>query len=277
MTFDPEELGQSKADLADTLRTLRKRAEITQTRLAQRCNMSQTKISNIEGSKLTPSLVDVELILRALDAPPDLVARVAALARTANTEWQDVWSQRRTGLEKKQNELAGFEQTSKEFRYFLLSMVTGLLATPDYVRASLAHIPGDHGKTITKKLERQSILYDTSKRFTFILTEQAVRWPFLPGPAMAMQMDRLASISLLPNVRLGIITMDSHIPVAPLNTFTVYDTRIATVETQTGAMVFRDHRDVSAYLDEFSVYERYSLFGERCQEQLSEWAGTCRT
>ncbi|MCL7381450.1 helix-turn-helix transcriptional regulator [Streptomyces sp. 35G-GA-8] len=277
MTFDPEELGQSRADLADTLRTLRKRAEITQTRLAQRCNMSQTKISNIESSKLTPSLVDVELILRALDAPPDLVTRVAALARTANTEWQDVWSQRRTGLEKKQNELVGFERTSKEFRYFLLSMVTGLLATPEYVRASLAHIPGDHGKTITKKLERQSILYDASKRFTFILTEQAVRWPFLPAPAMAMQMDRLASISLLPNVRLGVIALDSHIPVAPLNTFTVYDTRIATVETQTGAMVFRDHRDVSAYLDEFSVFERYSLFGERCREKLSEWADTCRS
>ncbi|MBW8739860.1 MAG: helix-turn-helix domain-containing protein [Streptomyces turgidiscabies] len=202
MTYDPEELGQSRTDLAETLKTLRKRVGITQTRLAQRCNMSQTKISNIEGAKLTPSLVDVELILRALDAPPELVAQVVALTRTANTEWQDVWSQRRTGLEKKQNELAGFEQSSTEFRYFLLSMVTGLLATPEYVRASLAHIAGDHSKAIAKKLERQSVLYDTSKRFTFILTEQAVRWPFLPAPAMAMQVDRLASISLMPNIRL---------------------------------------------------------------------------
>ncbi|MGW7364782.1 hypothetical protein ACWGI8_15460 [Streptomyces sp. NPDC054841] len=67
--------------------------------------MSQTKVSNIESAKLTPSLVDVELILRALDAPPELVSQVEALTRIANTEWQDVWSQRRTGLEKKQNEL----------------------------------------------------------------------------------------------------------------------------------------------------------------------------
>ncbi|MYX57170.1 helix-turn-helix domain-containing protein [Streptomyces sp. SID8382] len=277
MTFEPEELRQSRTDLADTLKTLRKRAGITQTRLAQRCNMSQTKISNIEGSKLTPSLVDVELILRALEAPPDLVSQVAALARTANTEWQDVWSQRRTGLEKKQNELAGFERSSMEFRYFLLSMVTGLLATPEYMRASLAHIPGDHSKAIAKKLERQSALYDTSKRFTFILTEQAVRWPFLPALAMAMQIDRLASISLLPNIRLGVIPFDTHVPVGPLNTFTIYDRRIATVETQTGAMIFRDHRDVSAYLDEFTAYEGFALFGDKCRERLSEWANQFRS
>ncbi|MEU9175166.1 helix-turn-helix transcriptional regulator [Streptomyces sp. NPDC048420] len=277
MTFEPEELGQSRADLAETLKTLRKRAGITQTRLAQRCAMSQTKISNIEGAKLTPTLVDVELILRALDAPPDLVSRVAALARNANSEWQDAWSQRRTGLEKKQNELAGFEKSSTEFRYFLLSMVTGLLATPDYVRASLAHIPGDHSKAIAKKLERQSVLYDTSKRFTFILTEQAVRWPFLSSSAMAVQVDRLVSISLLPNVELGVIPLDGHMPTAPLNTFTIYDARIATVETQTGVMVFRDHRDVSAYLNEFGTYEGYALFGDGCRELLSEWATRFRS
>ncbi|MGW4628768.1 helix-turn-helix domain-containing protein [Streptomyces rubiginosohelvolus] len=277
MTLNPEELGQSKTDLAETLKGLRKRAGITQTRLAQRCNLSQTKVSNIEGGKLTPSLVDVELILRALDAPPELVEQVTALARVANTEWQDVWSQRRTGLEKKQNELAGFENSSTEFRYFLLSMVTGLLATPEYVRASLASIPGDHSKAIARKLERQAVLYDTSKRFTFILTEQAIRWPYVHGAAMAMQLDRLISISHLPNVRIGIVPLSGHMPVCPLNTFTVYDARLATVETSTGAMVFRDHRDVSTYLKEFSVYDGYALFGEQFRERLTEWAEAFRS
>jgi hypothetical protein len=239
--------------------------------------MSQTKISNIEGGKLTPSLVDVELILTALNAPAERVDRVISLARTANTEWQDIWSQRRTGLEKKQNELAGFERASTDFRYFLLSMVTGLLATPDYVRASLAHVPGNQGKAIEKKLERQAILYDTSKRFTFVLTEQAVRWPFLQRHAMAAQLDRLASISLLPNVRLGVITLSGYLPMAALNTFTVYDERMATVETSTGAMVFTDRKDVSAYLQEFAVHESKAIFGDRLREQLSEWAGAFRS
>ncbi|MFI1888964.1 helix-turn-helix domain-containing protein [Streptomyces jumonjinensis] len=277
MTFEPEELDQSKADLAETLRTLRKRAGRTQIWLAQRVNMSQTKISNIEGGKITPNLVDVELILRALEAPPALVTRVTVLARTANTEWQDVWSQRRTGLEKKQNELAGFERSSTEFRYFLLSMVTGLLATPEYVRASLAGVPGDHSKAIEKKLERQAVLHDMTKRFTFILTEQAARWPYLQGSAMATQLDHLVSVSRLPNVHLGVISIGGHMPVAPLSTFTVYDARIATVETSTGAMVFRDHREVSAYLNEFAVYEGYASFGEKARERLSSWGSQYRS
>jgi hypothetical protein len=93
---------------------------------------------------------------------------------------------------------------------------------------------------------------------------------------MAMQVDRLASISLLPNIRLGVIPLDGHTPVGPLNTFTVYDKRIATVETQTGAMVFRDHRDVTAYLTEFTQYEGLALFGDQCRERLTEWANRFR-
>lgn len=254
------------------LKTLRKRAGWTQTRLAQRCNMSQTKVSNIESGKLTPALMDVELILRSLDASTSIVTEVMVLARMANTEWKDAWSSRRRGLDKRQNELAGFEKSSTQLRYFLPTMITGLLATPEYVRASIADVPGDQSKVIAKKLERQAVLYDESKQFTFILTEQAVRWPLVPPAALAMQMGRLAWLTRLPNVRIGLIPIGPVVMPGPLNVFTVYDNRIATVEASTGVMVFRDHRDVSAYLDEFTIFESYALFGEQARERLNEWA-----
>ncbi|MBL1099135.1 helix-turn-helix domain-containing protein [Streptomyces coffeae] len=272
MTFEPESLGQSRSDLAEALRSQRKRAGKTQTWLARRCNMSQTKISNIEGGKLTPSLVDVEVIIEALGTDGPVASEILAVARTANTEWQDHWSSRRRGLDKKQNELATLESLSTEFRFFLLSMITGLLATPEYVRASIADVPGDQSKTIAKKLERQQVLYDSSKSFTFILTEQAVRWPLLPPMAMAMQLDRLASVSRIPNVQLGVIPLGGHIQERPLNTFTVYDRRLATVETGTGALILRDHRDVTAYLRDFEAYERFAIFGDDCRELLAEWS-----
>lgn len=238
--------------------------------------MSQSKISKIETGKTIPTLVDVERILRALEAPPSLIAEVTALARIANTEWQDARSLRRKGLDKKQIELAGLEASSTELRYFMLSMITGLLSTPEYIRASLSHIPGDHSKAIAKKLERQEVLYDTSKRFTFILTEQAVKWPLVPPPALAVQIDRLASLARLPSVMLGIVPLGTQMPLCPLNTFTVYDDRLATVEISTGAMVFRDSRDVTSYLEEFAVYESCALFGESARERLSEWSAALR-
>jgi hypothetical protein len=234
--------------------------------------MSQTKVSNIESGKLTPSLVDVELILKALGAEQGTAAEIIALTRTANTEWQDHWSSRRRGLDKKQNELARLEGASREFRFFLLSMVTGLLATPDYVRASIADVPGDQSRTIAKKLERQQVLYNPAKSFTFVLTEQAVRWPLLPPMAMSVQLDRLVSVSRIPHVRLGVIPLGEHIPERPLNTFTVYDRRLVTVETGTGALILRDRRDVAAYLDDFASYERYAVFGDSCRELLARWS-----
>ncbi|MGV9569013.1 helix-turn-helix domain-containing protein [Streptomyces nigra] len=272
MTFEPERLGQSRSDLAEAMRTLRKRAGVTQTALARRAAMSQTKVSNIESGKLTPALVDVELILDALGAEGAEAEELLSLARTANTEWQDHWSSRRRGLDKKQNELARLEASSTEFRYFMLSAITGLLATPEYVRASIADVPGDQSKTVAKKLERQSILHDSSKSFTFILTEQAARWPFLPPGGMAMQLDWLVSVSRIPNVRLGVIPLGGHIQEMPLSTFTVYDRRLATVETGTGALILRDHRDVNAYRDDFERYSTYARFGDDCRGLLAEWS-----
>ncbi|MEU3446040.1 helix-turn-helix transcriptional regulator [Streptomyces thermolilacinus] len=259
------------------LRDLRKRAGFSGVRLAARCNMSQSKVSRIENGKVRPSLVDVEQILRALDASPSMVAEVSALARMANTEWRNLRELRRKGLGTRQAELEALEASSMHMRYFLLSMVTGLLATPEYVRASLAHSPADTSKAIAGKLERQAVLYDTSKQFTFILTEQAVRWPVVSPLALAEQMDRLASLTYLPNVRIGVIPTGTPTPTNPLNTFTVYDASLVTIETSAGSLVLRDGRDIQSYLKEFSGYEESALFGETARTKLAEWSAACRS
>jgi transcriptional regulator with XRE-family HTH domain len=277
VTFDPEQLGQPKQELAALLKELRKRAGLTGDRLARRCNMSQSKISRIENGKAQPSLLDLERILRAVVAPPEVIEEVIALARLANTEWQDLRSLRRRGLEKKQTELTALESSSTEFRFFLLSMITALLSTPEYIRASLAHSPADVTKTIARKLERQEVLYDTKKRFTFILTEQAVRWPLLPPAAMAMQIDRLASLTHLTNVKIGVIPIAGHKPMAPMDTFTVYDNTLATVENTTGVVILRDPRDIEMHLELFSTLEGYALFGEEARALLAEWSAACRS
>lgn len=238
--------------------------------------MSQSKISKIETGKAVPTAVDVERILRALDAPQSVIEEVTELAKLANTEFQDVRSLWRKGLEKKQHELVGLEKTSKVFRFFLPVMITGLLATPEYIRASLAHVPGDASKAIAKKLERQAILYNASKSFTFILTEAAVRWALCSPPEMAMQIDRLASLSLMANIRIGVIPLGTQSHMGPLNTFTVYDSSLATAENFNGALMMRDPRDVEFHLNLFALYEELAVFGDEARGHLSTWATAYR-
>ncbi|MFD7451098.1 helix-turn-helix domain-containing protein [Kitasatospora sp. NPDC059827] len=276
MTLDPDQLGRSRSDLAETLRRLRLEAGLTGDRLSVRCGMSQSKISKIETGRVTPTLVDVELILRALDVPAAVLQEVSALARIANTEWQDKRASWRRGVEKRQAELVSLERDATELRYFLPAMITGLLATPEYIRASLSHSPGDRAAVTSRKLERQVVLHDESKSFTFLLTEQAANWALIPPPAMAVQMDHLVSLSHLPAVRIGVIPYGTLLTRGPMNTFTMYDDRLVTMESFTGRMVFRDPRDLLHYREIFAAFEGCALFGEAARVRLCEWAERCR-
>ncbi|WP_031516669.1 helix-turn-helix domain-containing protein [Streptomyces sp. NRRL F-5123] len=278
MAIEPEHLDRSGRELAATLKQLRKQAGLSGVRLAVRCNMSQSKISRIEGNKSRPSLVDVEQLLRGLDAPAEVAARVMELARVTQTEWQDGRALRRKGIDKKQLQLAALEASSSTFRYFMLSMTTGLLATPEYVRASLSQAPAEQqAKAVAMKLERQHVLFDRSKRFTFLLTEHAVRYPLVPPDLLALQIDRLASLSHQPNIRIGVIPSGTHYTSGALNTFTVYDESLATAELDLGAIVFRDRRDVEELIRRFTGYESHALFGDLAREHLAAWAGECRS
>lgn len=274
--FEPEDLGQRKDELALALREARKRAGLTGDRLAARCGISQSKISKLETGKVLPSATDVERILSVLGVGDERQRELVSLARLANTEFQSVRASLRRGLHQKQRELAALEADSHHIRFFLPLMITGLLQTPEYARASLANFPGDHPHAIAKRLDRQAQLYEASKRFTFVLTEAAVRWQLCEPRVMAVQMGRLASLSELPNVRLGIIPLDKYVPDGPLNTFTVYDERIATAETFGGVIMMRDPRDVSYHLELFSFFEQYAVFDGEARALLESFAEAFR-
>jgi transcriptional regulator with XRE-family HTH domain len=274
--FEPEELGQRKDELASALREARKAAGLTGDRLAARCGISQSKISKIETGKVLPSATDVERILSALGLGGERVAELIALARLANTEFQNVRAALQRGLHQKQRELAALEADSGHIRFFLPLMITGLLQTPEYAKASLANFPGDNPQAIAKRLDRQAALYNPAKRFTFVLTEAAVRWQLCEPRVMAVQMGRLASLSELPNIRLGVIPLDRYVPDGPLNTFTVYDERIATAETFGGVIMMRDPRDVNYHLELFVFFEHYAVFGDEVRALLESYAQVFR-
>jgi transcriptional regulator with XRE-family HTH domain len=236
--------------------------------------MSQTKISRIETGRTLPSVFDVQAIVRALDVPEHQADEFLTLARAANIEFHDVRSSRRRGLEHRQRELAKLEQDSREIRFFLPTMLTGLLHTPEYAHASMSH---PQAAAIAKRLERQAVLYDRTKRFTFLMTEGAVRWPILGPEGMAVQVDRLVSLAGLASVRMGLIPSNG-VTGAPalLSIFVVYDERIATAETYGGLVVMRDPRDVAIHLDRFHLFEQFALWGTDATSRLASIAADFR-
>lgn len=281
MRLDPEQAGRDRQSLAEALGDLRRAAGLSGERLARRCHMSQSKVSRIETGRLLPSVVDVERILRALDVDQTTSAELLGLARVANTEYQDIRATVRRGLEHRQRELAALEADARQMRHFLPALPTGLLQIPEYIRAAMdtpvEPAAGDTSTAIALKLERQDVLHDKAKHFEFLLTESAVRWQLCGPSVMALQLDRLISLSKLPNVRIGVLPLSTQVSHGPFHTFVIYDKHLVTIELFTGLLVLRDPKDTDYYHTLFDFFSGRALWDDNARGLLGEVASAYRS
>jgi Domain of unknown function (DUF5753) len=166
-------------------------------------------------------------------------------------------------------------------RHFLPALITGLLQIPEYMQAAMntpvEPAAGDTAKAVRMKLERQSVLSDESKQFMFLLTESAVRWQLCEPSIMALQIDRLVSLSWLPNVRLGILPLGGRVEDGAYHTFVIYDERLVTIELFTGQLVLRDPKDVSHYSALFEFFSNHAIWDQDARAFLAMVAEDFRT
>lgn len=264
--------------MAEILRGLRQASGLSGERLAVRCNMSQTKISRIETRRHIPTVLEVEQILSALEVPEEVAQEILRLARRANVDYASWRAYARVGLYHKQAELKALERSSREMRHFLPAIPTGLLHVREYAEQTLSKTVAsdparDVQRAVQARMDRQAVLDDRSRSFTFLLTEQAVRWRRATPEAMAAQCYHMAAVSLKPNVEIAIIPQTAQVPGTPLNVFVVYDDRLVTVELFSGEVVLRDPRDISHHLGLFDLFLSHALRGTDATTFLRRAAG----
>jgi len=195
---------------------LRKAAGLSGERLAVRCAMSQSKISRIERGRVLPTVLDVERILKALEVPPEAGRELIALARRANVDHISWRSVAEAGFWRKQLALKALAESSAEQRLFNPAIPSGLLQVPDYAREALSPVVAtsparDVNKAVQARLERQAVLSDLSRRFVFVLTEQAVRWRRASRRVMAEQCAHMADLAQRPNIDLAIVPQSAEV------------------------------------------------------------------
>ncbi|GGY76355.1 hypothetical protein GCM10010327_02860 [Streptomyces nitrosporeus] len=79
---------------------------------------------------------------------------------------------------------------------------------------------------------------------------------------MALQLDRLVSVSRLPNVSLGLVPSDRRMPDFPMTCFSLHDDRLVIVETFHSEVTTRDPKDVQLYLDTFERFSAVAVYGD---------------
>ncbi|MFF9027892.1 helix-turn-helix domain-containing protein [Streptomyces iakyrus] len=259
----------NQAELGAALRALRQASGKEAKVVARSAVMSTAKLSKIENGRVAPATADVERILTALDVSPEIKAEYLAAARAQATEATAWRLFRRMGYHKKQQQIRALESSMTLLRLFQPSLVPGLLQTPEYIRAVLEPkglTDEQLSRTVSARIERQRVLYDTSKALHFVVTEPVLRWRLLPPAMMAGQLDRIVSVSRLPNVDVRVAPLDAPQRDVPGHSFVIRDERVVTVETTHAEVVVTDPRDVSLYVEKFDRFASVSLAGDAMRD-----------
>ncbi len=261
-----------KGDIGKALRELREASGKEAKAVARSAVMSQSKLSRIETGKVTPTVMDVERILTALGVSDEVRAKLTEVARQEATEATAWRLYRRSGLHHHQDDIRALEADTAVMRLFQPSCIPGLCQTPEYVRAIFAPKGLTEevvSRTIGARLQRQAVLFDQAKSFRFLITESVLRWRLVSPPEMAVQLDRLVTLSRLPNVWLGVVPLSAPMTELPSSSFVLFDSRMVIVEIHHAEITTAEPRDVESYREKFERFEKLAITGEDMRATVS--------
>ncbi|MFJ4657424.1 DUF5753 domain-containing protein [Nocardia sp. NPDC088792] len=179
-----------------------------------------------------------------------------------------------TGTRRRQRMLSHIEGETKIMRWFEPTIIPGLLQTPGYIEWILSRIirfydiPNDLEDGVTARIERQQVLYRGTRRFSFVIAEQALYTTAGDDSVMVEQLDRLLTAMALPRVQLGILPRTA-VWETMMNSFVLYDNRLAIVETVTAELTITQPRELALYGKLFDTLVGQTVYGEPARRLIA--------
>jgi transcriptional regulator with XRE-family HTH domain len=268
--------------LGGELRRHREQAGVPGRQLAERIGISQSKISRIESGTALPTIPEVTAWAAAVGASGDEAGSLLALAEAAYTEVHP-WNAALQDHGHLQDDIQELENRTGVKRVYEPSVIPGLLQTADYVRRIFtmfqpAYAEPDIPAVVAGRLDRQVALFDSARQFEFLITEAALRWRIGPVGLLRAQLDRIASVSTLENVSIGLIPQTApaltHVP----HGFVIFepngdeDDVIVMVETVHANLTVGEAIQVELYHRQWSLLAQTAVYGASARDLLAEIA-----
>lgn len=255
------------------LRGLRKDAGLTGRALADATGWHFTRISKIENAVQTPSDLDIRVWCAACGAE-DQVADLIAQARTIQSMYMEFRHRTRAGMKQMMlSALPLYEQTT-HFRIYEHNAIPGIFQTPDYVRAMLEfwyrflEIQSDLEVAVAARMERQAVLYQSSKTFAVVLEEAALYTRFGGSDTMIGQLDRLLVAASLPNVSIGIVPRTVDREVIGTAGFWIFDDKLVKLETPTAGIEVTQPQEIALYVRMFETLRTPAVYGSAARDLI---------
>lgn len=257
---------EARKALGKRLRELRVAAKLTGKQLAESLSWVGSKVSKIENGHQTPTDDDIREWTEATGSEDQAAGLLAALhnLELQHAEWQRVL---KAGMKAHQTVLSQVDEKTRLYRGFDNTVIPGLLQTPEYARARFVQVvkvhrvPNDINEAVKARMRRQEMLYRPDKRFHFVLTEAALRYRLVAPDIMIGQLDRLMTISLMRNIRLGIIDFGTQYVIDPRHNFWILDDRLVRFESYSAEINLRQPQEIELYTGIFENLAAVASYG----------------
>lgn len=230
---------QARVVLARDLKYLREAAGLSERQLAARLGVSQASIQRLENaigktSRSLPSRL-IEEWTDATGADERTRDRVRLLVEAVLRKDRS-WREKLGDKTHLQDEFRDLEATSHTIRGFQLTIVPGLLQTPEYARYIIPRADVDnvidHAASVAARLARQEVLFSGGRRFEFLISETALHWPRSSPELLATQLDRIVALMPLKSVNVRILPLGEYADVIVWHNFVIYESDEPAVEVE---------------------------------------------
>jgi hypothetical protein len=217
---------------------------------------------------------------------------LVALTEAAFTEVHS-WRTTLASRDHIQDGVLELEMRSQETFTFQPSVVPGLLQTAEYARRVLtlfhpSHTERDIPAAVAGRLDRQIALFENARRFSFLITEAALRWRPGPPKLLLAQLDRIASLMTLQNVSIGLIQHRVEARAPTTHGFVIFTTPggddadeekqdpTVMAEVIHANLIIKEPDDVALYQARWSLLQQMAIFDDEAQGFLAEIAADIR-
>lgn len=266
---------QAREALGANLRELRKEVGLTARQLAAATGQHYTRVSKIENGIQAPTDSDIRAWCRvcgAEDQVPDLVATL----RSVESAYLELRRQSRAGMKRVVGaHTPELYQRTRHFRIYEHNVIPGLFQTAAYCSAMLSFwvdflkAPNDIEEAVAGRLEKQQVIYRSSKRFAVVLEEQALRTWFATADVQIGQLDRLIALMSMPNVSIGIIPLMTERTAVGSAGFWIFDDTLVALETPSASIEVNRPREIALYVKMFEELQASAVYGPTARELIS--------
>ncbi|MCP9623874.1 helix-turn-helix domain-containing protein [Nocardia otitidiscaviarum] len=269
------EVARIRQALGARLRELRKGARLTGQQLGDAAGWHWSKVSRIENGKQLPSEADVETWCRHCDAElaiPDLIASL----RNVQAQWAEWKRIAAGGHARRQRRGVELDAATTLVRIYSANVVSGILQTEAYARAVLSTCIGflgaldDLDAAVAARLERQRALHTGVTRYAILIHESALYVDVADPAVRAVQLQYLLDAGF-DNVRLLLgIVPTAHRFIYTTTSFTMYDARMALVETISAELTINAPSELALYERTWTALQGQAVFGDNAKTLIAQ-------